>query len=115
MINIICMDDETVISAKGELKECLNQVLNVMRNLPLSVAERVDGTEEEKRELAIDILVVSAGAMIHKLYDGDLDEHIEAVRRFIESYINPEAGEPEPEEPAQEEEAEEGCDNVQSV
>ena len=118
MINIICMDGKTVISSKGEPKECLNQVLNVMRDLPLSVDKIFDGTEEEKRELAIDILVVSAGATIHKLYDGDLDEHIEAVRSFIESYINPEeAGEPEAEEPAQEEtaEAEGGCDNEQSV
>ena len=115
MINIICMDGETVISAKGELVECVNEALNVMCGLPLSITKRVDGTEEEKREVAIDILMVSAGAMIHKLYGGDLDYHIEAMKRCISSHINPEAGEAEAEEPAPEETAEGGCDNEQSV
>lgn len=118
MISILSVNGETTIAANGELEECINQSLNIISELPISIAKRIDGTEEEKRELAIDILVVSAGATIHKLYDGDLDEHIEAVRSFIESYINPEeAGEPEPAEPAQEEtaEAEGWCDNEQSV
>ena len=106
MISILSVNGETTIVANGELEECINQSLNIISELPISIAKRLDGTEEEKRELAIDILVVSAGATIHELYDGDLDEHIEAVRSFIESYINPEeAGEPEPAEPAQEETA----------